>query len=136
MSITLNLVVLRCLDIIKAAEFYSCLGLRFSLHRHGNGPEHYAAEIPGSVFELYPLAPGGSSTVGVRVGFGVPSVDVALAALAGYPGCVVSAAKDSEWGRRAVVADPDGHRVELVELTSKGPTRSSTEPPPASGFPT
>jgi predicted enzyme related to lactoylglutathione lyase len=28
---------------------------------------------------------------------------------------VISAPKDSDWGRRAVVADPDGHRIELLE---------------------
>jgi hypothetical protein len=43
------------------------------------------------------------------------SLDSAIAALTAYPGAVVSPAKDSEWGRRAVVADPDGHRVELLQ---------------------
>jgi predicted enzyme related to lactoylglutathione lyase len=89
--------------------------LQFTKHRHGDGPEHFAAELPGGVFELYPLKPGGPSTSGTRVGFRVPSVDAALAALSDHPGSIVAPAKDSEWGRRAVVADPDGHRVELLE---------------------
>jgi hypothetical protein len=114
-SITLNLVVLRSADLERAVAFYTRLGLRFSRHRHGSGPEHFAAELPGGVFELYPLPQGGASTLGTRVGFSVPSVDVALAALSDYPGAVVTSARDSEWGRRAVVADPDGHRVELLE---------------------
>jgi lactoylglutathione lyase len=116
-TITLNLVVLRSPDIARAAAFYSRLGLQFAKHRHGNGVEHYAAELPGGVFELYPLAPEGPSTLGTRIGFRVPSVDAALAALSDYPGAVVTPARDSEWGRRAVVADPDGHRVELVQGT-------------------
>ena len=33
-----------------------------------------------------------------------------------WPGAVLSPPKDSEWGRRAVVTDPDGHRVELLQL--------------------
>jgi predicted enzyme related to lactoylglutathione lyase len=99
----------------RAAAFYTRLGLRFSRHRHGNGPEHFAAELPGGVFELYPLSPDGQSTLGARIGFRVPSVDAALAALADCPGAVVTPARDSEWGRRAVVADPDGHRVELTQ---------------------
>jgi hypothetical protein len=114
-DIALNLVVLKSPDLERAAAFYTRLGLRFSKHRHGNGPEHFAAELPGGVFELYPLAPGAPSTSGTRIGFRVPSVDAALAALSDYPDSVVTAAKDSEWGRRAVVADPDGHRVELLE---------------------
>ncbi len=114
-NITLNLVVLRSSDVGRAAAFYTQLGLQFSKHRHGNGPEHFAAELPGGVFELYPLSSDGKSTLGTRIGFRIPSVDAALAAVSGYPNAVISPAKDSEWGRRAVVADPDGHRVELLE---------------------
>lgn len=113
-NVTLNLVVLRSPDIARAAAFYSRLGLQFRQHRHGTGPEHFAAELPGGVFELYPVADG-TSTLGTRIGFRVPSVDDAVAALSDYPGAVISAPRDSEWGRRAVVADPDGHRVELVQ---------------------
>lgn len=118
-DITLNLVVLRSSDIARAAEFYSRLGLQFTQHRHGNGPEHFAAELPGGVFELYPLSADGASTLGTRIGLRVPSVDAALAALGDYPAAILAPAKDSEWGRRAVVADPDGHRVELLQLSMK-----------------
>ena len=113
-NIALNLVVLRSPDIARAAAFYKQLGLQFSLHRHGSGPEHFVAELPGGVFELYPLSPTGPSTLGTRIGFKVPSVDATILALCDYPDAVVTPAKDSEWGRRAVVADPDGHRIELL----------------------
>lgn len=115
-NITLNLVALRSLDPARAATFYTRLGLQFSKHRHGSGPEHFAAELPGGVFELYPLSSHGTSTLGTRIGFRVPSVDDALSALRDYPAAVVTPARDSEWGRRAVVADPDGHRVELLQI--------------------
>jgi lactoylglutathione lyase len=114
--VTLNLVVLRSADIARAAAFYACLGLQFSQHRHGSGPEHFAAELTGGgVFELYPIG-NGASTLGTRVGFCVASVDETIAALRDYPGAVICTPCDSEWGRRAVVADPDGHRVDLVQL--------------------
>lgn len=114
-NISLNLVVLRSADLPCSAAFYSKLGLQFKQHRHGTGPEHFAAELPGGgVFELYPLAPDGPSTFGTRIGFRVPSVDAAIAALKDYP-AIISLPRDSEWGRRAVVADPDGHRVELLQ---------------------
>src|ERR1051325_2526955 len=112
-NITLNLVVLRSPDIARAAAFYTRLGLQFTQHRHGSGPEHFSAQFPGGVFELYPVSTDGLSTLGTRVGFRVPSVDTVIAALSEYHGAVVSPPKDSEWGRRAVVTDPDGHRVEL-----------------------
>ncbi|HSI64558.1 MAG TPA: VOC family protein [Candidatus Saccharimonadia bacterium] len=114
-NVSINLVVLRSADLARAAAFYTVLGLKFTLHRHGSGPEHYSAELPGGVFELYPLSKDGASTSGTRIGFRVPNVDAAIEALSGYPEAVLTPAKDSEWGRRAVVADPDGHRVELLE---------------------
>jgi len=57
--------------------------------------------LSGGVFELYPLSPGGLSTLGTRIGFSVSSLDAAIAALAEYPGAIISPPKDSEWGRAA-----------------------------------
>ena len=114
-DIALNLVVLRSPDMPRAVEFYSRLGLHFTRHQHGSGPEHYAAELGSGVFELYPLSADGSSTLGTRIGFSVPSLDSAIAAISEYSTAIISPPKDSEWGRRAVLADPDGHRVELLQ---------------------
>ena len=111
----LNLIVLRSSDMERAAEFYSRLGLQFTRHQHGNGPEHFAAELGSGVFEIYPQVVGGPSTLGTRIGFSVPSLDFVIAALSDYPAAIISPTKDSEWGYRAVVADPDGHRVELLQ---------------------
>jgi lactoylglutathione lyase len=47
-------------------------------------------------------------------GWCVPDIDPAYAALVAAGGASVSPPKDSPWGRRAVVGDPDGHRVELT----------------------
>jgi len=114
-KVGLNLVVLRSPDLARAAAFYSRLGLQFTQHQHGSGPQHYAAELGDGVFELYPLAADGPSTLGTRIGFTVPSLDAVVAALGDYPGAVITPPKDSEWGRRAVLADPDGHRIELLQ---------------------
>jgi len=113
--IALNLVVLRSPDMARAVAFYSRLGLQFIEHQHGRGPVHFSAELSGGVFEIYPLATDGPATLGARIGFSVPSLDAAIAALREYPEAVLSPPKESEWGRRAVVTDPDGHRVELLE---------------------
>jgi lactoylglutathione lyase len=115
MTPALNLVVLRSSNLDRAMIFYSKLGLNFKKHRHGTGPEHYSAELAGGVFELYPQGEDGPSSLGTRIGFTMSSVDEAIKALADYPRAVISPAKDSEWGRRAVVSDPDGHRVELLQ---------------------
>lgn len=109
-----NLVVIRSQQLEESARFYSALGLSLSKHRHGTGPEHYASEGSGQTFEIYPLANDDSPTTGIRIGFAVESVDQVFERLLDVGGQSVSSPKDSPWGRRAVVSDPDGHRVELT----------------------
>ena len=109
-----NLVVIRSKQLDAAARFYGALGLRLTKHRHETGPEHYASEAGTPIFEIYPLTNEASATTGVRIGFAVESVDQVFERLLRVGGQAVSAPKDSPWGRRAVMADPDGHRVELT----------------------
>jgi predicted enzyme related to lactoylglutathione lyase len=99
----------------RAEAFYRAIGLEFARHSHGGGPEHLASEADGQVFEIYPASEDGASTSSVRIGFTVPSVDSAYEAALAVGGKSVSRPKDSPWGRRAVVADFDGHRIELTE---------------------
>ncbi|MEX2213706.1 MAG: VOC family protein [Phycisphaeraceae bacterium] len=110
----LNLVVIRSPDIDRAVEFYRALGLEFKKHAHGTGPQHYACEWSAFVLELYPLPDGAVPTTGTRIGFAVNSVDETVAKLVAIGGTIISPPADSPWGRRAVVADFDGHRVELT----------------------
>ena len=58
---------------------YKSIGLSFSLEKHGNGPEHLAAEIDGVVFEIYPRK-GDPASTGVRLGFRVASVEAVVVA--------------------------------------------------------
>lgn len=110
---TLNLVVIRSADLDRAGQFYQLLGLGFAMHRHGNGPKHLSSEGGGVVFEIYPQSAAGDSTSGTRIGFSVSSVDRVLSLLGSE--AVLSSPQDSPWGRRAVIADPDGHRIELTQ---------------------
>jgi lactoylglutathione lyase len=109
-----NLIVLRSRDLDRAHSFYRALGLSFVRHSHGSGPIHLASESAGQVFEIYPLTDDVAPTSSTRVGFAVPSVDAAYASLLTAGGISVTPPKNSQWGRRAVVADPDGHRIELT----------------------
>ncbi|QDV26090.1 VOC family protein [Aureliella helgolandensis] len=119
-----NLVVIRSKQLDAAARFYGALGLRLIKHRHGSGPEHFASEIDTPTFEIYPLTNEATATTGVRIGFAVESVDQVFEHLLSVGGQAVSAPKNSPWGRRAVIADTDGHRVELT---------SAIEPEEAAG---
>ena len=113
----LNLLVIRSSDIDRAAAFYRHLGLSFTRHAHGSGPEHYAAELNDMVFEIYPASLKWPLTIGTRIGFVVSELDAVVAALAIAGAMVQTPPTDSEWGRRAVVKDPDGHIVELTQAT-------------------
>ena len=109
----LNLVVIRSVDIHRAVRMYQALGLTFTLHAHGQGPEHYSAEIGEFVFEIYPASSKVGDTRGTRLGSKVSSVEESLSAVVNEGAEVIAAPADSPWGRRAVVRDRDGHAVEL-----------------------
>jgi len=113
----LNLVVIRSADLALAANFYEAIGVHLSRERHGSGPEHLTAKVGTAVLEVYPLG-GSGNTLGVRLGFQVASVSAVIVAIQAAGGSVVTAPKDSPWGFRAVVVDPDGHRIELVDKSA------------------
>lgn len=109
----MNLTVIRSPDIDRASRFYSEMGLLFRKHRHGNGPEHYSSCVDGFVFELYPRGKH-PPTTGTRIGFSVSDLDGLLPILLKIGAELISPPTDTEWGRRAVVKDLDGHVVELL----------------------
>jgi hypothetical protein len=114
-NVDLNLVVVYSRDLESARDFYRCLGMTFKLERHGSGPEHYAAELGAAVFEIYPCR-GESPVPATRLGFRVSSLDHVLDSLRRKNVKVHSGPRDSPWGRRAIVEDPDGNKVELTQI--------------------
>lgn len=112
--VCLNLVVIRSADLDRAEKFYSHLGISFERHRHGKGLDHLASTGFGTVFEIYPLTSSTPSTIGTRIGFSIDAVEKYIDKIPQLGGRVVTPVKDSEWGRRAVIEDPDGHKVELL----------------------
>jgi hypothetical protein len=74
----MNLTVLRSPDIDRASRFYSEMGLLFTKHGHGSGPEHYSSCVD--------------------------DVDSIVDRLVAIGAKLVSPPADSEWGRRAVVS--------------------------------
>lgn len=109
-----NLLVIRSPNIDRAVTFYQQIGILFDRHSHGKGPEHYASDICGFVFEIYPQRNAEDTTTNTRLGFNVDDVDGILDLLREIDATIVAQPTDTEWGRRAVVKDFDGHTVELV----------------------
>lgn len=115
-EISMSLLVLRSPDIERTAQFYRLLGVHFERERHGGGPEHFAGQVGSVVFEIYPQGEG-ADTVGVRLGFQVASVDAAVEAARQNSETVLASPRRSRWGYCAVLADPDGRRVEIGEAS-------------------
>ncbi|HEX3799506.1 MAG TPA: VOC family protein [Verrucomicrobiae bacterium] len=111
----LSLVVIRAQNIDKLADFYAALGFHFTRHRHGNGPEHLSSTIGETVFEIYPCIDPMESTASTRLGFSVPSLSSTLGKLRNLHATVLAGPADTPFGRRAVVKDFEGHKVELYE---------------------
>lgn len=111
----LKLVVIRARDIDRLADFYTALGFHFTKHRHGKGPEHLSSTIGETVFEIYPSQDEDENTTSTRLGFSVPSLPDALNQLRGMQATVLAEPSDTSFGRRAVVKDFEGHKVELYE---------------------
>jgi lactoylglutathione lyase len=123
-DVSLSLLVLRSPDPGRCRTFYEALGLAFSEEQHGSGPAHLAAVLPGGVvLEIYPTTEPGPIDRGgladVRMGFTVKDMDLALAAVDEHGGTVVTAPAPRATHRIAVVADPDGRRIELTEPASR-----------------
>jgi lactoylglutathione lyase len=117
----LSLVVLQSADIEAAKVFYSRLGMSFVQEQYGQGPRHYSAILGPLVLEIYPCQENNMPTP-VRIGFHVARLDEILESLRVNGTRIIRPAQDSPWGRRAVVEDPDGNRVELA---SASPTPTS-----------
>lgn len=114
-NISLNLIVIRSVDLDRSVSFYQQLGLTFFKHRHGTGLEHFASTLNGVTFEIYPQTPKAGTTVGTRLGFQVMDLESLMTRLSQINTQILMQPTDSEWGRRAIIIDPDGHRIELTQ---------------------
>lgn len=119
-AVHLSLLVLRSSKMEACRAFYEALGLGFQQEQHGQGPVHHSCDLGGVVLEIYPatadgMAPARLASGAVMPGLRVENLDKVMQRLATLGAPIVSPAKISPWGRRAVVLDPDGRAVELSE---------------------
>ncbi len=105
-------------DTARAAAFYRAVGVDLEDEDHGEGPVHFAADLGGVHFAIYPAeapgrAPARRSGGASFPGFYVSSLDRVTAALAGLGAPVLQPHQEMPWGCRIVVEDPDGRPVEV-----------------------
>ena len=114
-GVSLRLLVLKTGQVDNVRTFYERLGILLSPERHGQGPPHYAGQVGECVLEVYPLPDGGEADVTTRLGFAVADLSRVLEAMQAGGTPVLSPPRDTAWGKRAVVRDPDGRAVELYQ---------------------
>ena len=110
--VSLSLMVLKThqLDVVK--YFYETIGIELVEERHGLGPVHFAGKLGTTVLEIYPLQEGEADAT-TRLGFVVEDLGCVLESLSRRELSPLKKAKQTEWGLRAVVKDPDGRSIEL-----------------------
>ena len=114
MTFSAPALVLYCADMDLTRSFYSALGLSFARERHGGGPEHHACDLGAFVIELYPSDGRDRGPGPQRLVFSISRLDDALTEWRSL-GLRCAGPKRSAYGRTALVADPDGREVLLIE---------------------
>lgn len=115
----INFIMIRTSRLIDIKDFYEGLGLELIEERHGNGPIHYSYEQDRLVIEIYPGAegnlPGWKDAGSIMLGFYVEGINGVIEKLEQLKGKLISKPIETERGIRAVLEDPDGRRIELIE---------------------
>lgn len=114
-SPVLTFLVLRARDLECTARFYAELGFTLVPEQHGSGPAHYSCQTGSVVLEIYPAGSSGAEPGTGMFGFTVASMPEALRSVQAFGGSVISEMKRTQRGIRAVVLDPDGRKLELLE---------------------
>lgn len=119
-DVALSFFVIRTSNLNACLDFYRALGLVFVEEKHGAGPLHYSCPSNGVVFELYPVTnqstSHGKHSSELRLGFNVASLDDVLPRLREIQIQIIKPPSNTQWGRRAIVLDPDGRKVEIKEV--------------------
>jgi lactoylglutathione lyase len=110
--------ILFAADVGRTVRFYEALGLPLEPEQHDDEPVHFAADVDGCHVAVFPaaehgVAPGALVAGETMAGLRVPSTEDAVEAVRRLGARIIQEPDDYPWGRRALVEDPDGRRVEV-----------------------
>lgn len=124
---TFSLVVLKTHKMEDLRDFYEALGFQFKEEQHGKGPIHWSVKAGDTVFEIYPAPDGHMVDKSTRVGFAVGDVTAAVEAVRAQGARIDSKPNSGPDGLRAVVRDPDGRAVELIQVSEEEDTTADED---------
>jgi lactoylglutathione lyase len=114
--VELKTLVIRSAIPEKMAEFYKHLGVTFEYHRHGKGPYHYSGHIGITLFEIYPLVVDQEKPdITIRMGLTIDPFHDIIGELKAQAITFHQEPKLTEWGIMAIIADPEGRKIELYK---------------------
>ncbi|MCE9583637.1 MAG: VOC family protein [Planctomycetes bacterium] len=114
---TFSLVVLKTHKMEDLRDFYEALGFQFKEEQHGKGPIHWSVKAGDAVFEIYPAPDGHTVDKSTRIGFALDDVTAAVEAVRAHGARIDSKPNSGPDGLRAIVRDPDGRAVELIQVS-------------------
>ena len=112
-------IVLKTHKLEELMDFYECLGFDFEEEQKGKGPTYYAAEAGDAALEIHPLPEGKVADATTRLGFTVPDVVVCCNAARNSNWRVENKPNSGPEGLRALLRDPDGRAVELLQASEE-----------------
>ncbi|TXK80685.1 VOC family protein [Paenibacillus sp. N3.4] len=119
MKTSINFIMFRTSKIEAVKKFYQGIGLELNEEQHGNGPIHYSYVQDQFVIEIYPgteaNTPNWKDSGALMIGFYVENINKVILKIDVLKGKVISSPTETDRGIRAVLEDPDGRRIELIE---------------------
>jgi hypothetical protein len=115
-KLQLKLLVLRTPRLNALRKFYRMIGIDFTEEQHGTGPTHLTGPLGDAILELYPFTDDNAvADTTTRLGITVPNLVESVVALETLGTPIVSRPRQTRWGWRAIVRDPDGRVIELYQ---------------------
>lgn len=110
-------VVFTCKDLDKSVKFYRALGVDVRESKHG-GTVHFTCALVGVHFALYPGTDVGPQS-GCQLGLMITNLEGSLVATKALGATMLAPPTQKPWGITAMVEDPDGRKIELVNTRSE-----------------
>lgn len=118
MSLVITSITIMTPQLQDMLAFYRIIGFDFVAQKVDKGSELFRAHQESLEFSLYASQQvAKSQTPSLQLGFKVSNLEEVVRNLAKIPGvhCILDPMEMPD-GKRAIVLDPDGHSIDLIEV--------------------
>lgn len=115
----------------NVGQLLRSLGLTLTKQTTAGGAPYFTAECHGLKLKVFPTADVPSDPKETTLHLAVDSLEGTLAAAAPFQAPILRPVHQSPWGRRAIIADPEGRRIILSDRSSIPPAPEPEPQPPS-----